>query len=525
MVKAGSTTTGKSATTVKRKAARRTRILSEAPDPEGVEGPGAEAVETAVAVEDADDDDGRAKNEFVDDEAVEDNEEEAAQDDECADFIDDGEPTDVNDGADSIPDHGGLGTDTVAQSDTNATTMSSGLGDAGDTQVLGQTGPEHEEEVDESDGEHSAHSLMIRSGREANQEGTADDDEGPTGPSVIPAASPNALVPSADSDSEIDFEGVRPAAQYFGGFKPNYAGTNYQALLRDAISRAIGISDYAYANGAYKSVHIYDAFPRMSSSAWKPVGALDFPDLQESMENLYPAFGTMKIVCDALNFSACAGYVNLARVNPSRLSFVTGDQKLDGILARVNDPTGPVYCITIGLIRQSFIGPNGFEIEGGYRRGIGLAPFECEAYRAVAALNKIADMKKPNNFTFPLYANGGFVFTTKTLSGDGQRPIVPGWTTARPVKKGRPELVSDRSTSRGKPGVLAYADEIPVVDARRKRIVWGTDTLDQILNKEIWPRFIGDLEYDSVAVVVYTTNRWGRDKVDRIAFNIHSVVL
>ena len=58
-----STTTGKSATTVKRKAARRTRILSEAPDPEGVEGPGAEAVETAVAVEDADDDDGRAKNE------------------------------------------------------------------------------------------------------------------------------------------------------------------------------------------------------------------------------------------------------------------------------------------------------------------------------------------------------------------------------------------------------------------------------------------------------------------------------
>ncbi|KAI5821703.1 hypothetical protein K523DRAFT_382738, partial [Schizophyllum commune Tattone D] len=55
--------------------------------------------------------------------------------------------------------------------------------------------------------------------------------------------------------------------------------------------------------------------------------------------------------------------------------------------------------------------------------------------------------------------------------------------------------------------------------------VWGTDTLDQILNKEIWPRFIGDLEYDSVAVVVYTTNRWGRDKVDRIAFNIHSVVL
>ena len=79
-----------------------------------------------------------------------------------------------------------------------------------------------------------------------------------------------------------------------------------------------------------------------------------------------------------------------------------------------------MYCITIGLIRQSFIGPNGFEIEGGYRRGIGLAPFECEAYRAVAALNKIADMKKPNNFTFPLYANGGFVFTTKTLSGDGE---------------------------------------------------------------------------------------------------------
>ncbi|KAI5821524.1 hypothetical protein K523DRAFT_359288, partial [Schizophyllum commune Tattone D] len=97
MVKAG-TTTGKSATTVKRKAARRTRILSEAPDPEGLEGPGAEAAGTAVAVEDADDDDGRAKNEFVDDEAVEDNEEEAVQDDECADFIDDGEPTDVNDG-------------------------------------------------------------------------------------------------------------------------------------------------------------------------------------------------------------------------------------------------------------------------------------------------------------------------------------------------------------------------------------------------------------------------------------------
>ena len=123
---------------------------------------------------------------FVDDEAVEDNEEEVAQDDECADFIDDGEPTDVNDGCVRAPSRQLIShqteltaspitvdwgqtpsrstsivrktppANTRCRSDTNATTMSSGLGDAGDTQVLGQTGPEHEEEVDESDGEHSA---------------------------------------------------------------------------------------------------------------------------------------------------------------------------------------------------------------------------------------------------------------------------------------------------------------------------------------------------------------------------------
>ncbi|KAL1728528.1 hypothetical protein EV714DRAFT_285618 [Schizophyllum commune] len=326
-------------------------------------------------------------------------------------------------------------------------------------------------------------------------------------------------------DDDLEFDGLRPAAQYFGGFKPNLASEKYQALARDAVSQTIGISDYAYANGAYKSVHFYKTFPKTSTSAWKPAGGLDFPDLQESMESLYPAFSTMKIVCDAINFSACAGYINLARANPSRFSFVTGEQKKDGTLSRVNDPKTPAYFITVGLVRQCFIGPNGLELEGGYRRGITLAPFECEVYRAIACLNQVGGMKGANHFTFPLYAHGGFAFTTKTMSGDGNRPIVPGWTTPQSVRRSRPELVSDRSTARQKPGVLGYIDEIPVVDARRKRVVWGTDTLAQIVNSEIWPRFIGNLERDSVAVVVYTVNRWGRESMDRIAFNIHSIVL
>ena len=88
-------------------------------------------------------------------------------------------------------------------------------------------------------------------------------------------------------------------------------------------------------------------------------------------------------------------------------------------LTRVSDASTPVFCVTLGLVRDAFISPNGLKIEQAVRRGITLAPFECEAYRIFSCANHVANFEGEDHFTVPLYSNGAILFETKPIGPDG----------------------------------------------------------------------------------------------------------
>ncbi|KAI5891526.1 uncharacterized protein SCHCODRAFT_02600489 [Schizophyllum commune H4-8] len=426
------------------------------------------------------DEEGRPKNAFIDDEAEEDNAEETEIiDKDEYEFVDHGESTGLEDG---VPAADNAFVPAIEEHTAGGATLEHAEG----AEATGHTNE------NESDGEHSAHSLELQ----------------------------------AAAASTPENNGSRPIDLYFASFQPNKASPAYQALLNDGCFEWTGISDYGYCNNVYKTIHLYKQGPMLTSSAWKPTSPTNFPDFQLSMRTLYPAFPVMKTICNTLAFSASSGFVNLSRVNPARFMFDDTNQTNAATLTRISDATTPAFCMSLGLIREAFVGPNGLNIEQAVRRGITLAPFECEAYRIFSCANEIAKFKDEDHFIVPLYSNGGILFATKPIGPDGRRPNVPGWTAVQTQKRQKPEMISDRSTQgRRKIGVLEYVDDIPIIDARRKPVAWGTDTFAQITNDKMWPRFTDNLERDAVAVVVYTVNRWGHEGMRRLTFNINAVVV
>ncbi|TRM55219.1 hypothetical protein BD626DRAFT_543459 [Schizophyllum amplum] len=145
-----------------------------------------------------------------------------------------------------------------------------------------------------------------------------------------------------------------------------------------------------------------------------------------------------------------------------------------------------VHCVTPGLVRVSFLGPDGAYDMGAaaVKRGIVLAPFEGESYRLFACLNLVGGYLE-GSFKYPLHEDGGIIFATKTIGRD-----------------------------------------VPVIDGRGKDVPFGQLTMAQLQDKKKWPRFHGELDRDAVASVVYTTTRWkDRDNDYCISFNIELVVV
>ncbi|KAI5885603.1 uncharacterized protein SCHCODRAFT_02519799 [Schizophyllum commune H4-8] len=410
----------------------------------------------------------RVKNKFIDDEAEEDDEGED----------EDGEKAHP----DAIEDLG----------------VAIGGNDSDDEDMVDLGAGAHADNDDsDSDGEHSAYSS-------ANHQA----------PGVV--SGPEAV--------QVHINGLQPAAQYFRMFVLDKKHPVYLAIKADAITKYYGVNPYLFAQGVYNAMHTYDEIPLFSTSAYRPENATDYPDPAATLEKIYPQFDLLRTLATIVGFREGAGYINLSRMDPARLLFMTMDRRSrDTSLVTVADKRTPVMCLTGGLVRDFFVGPEGRIFNKDPRRGISIAPLDGEPARIFACLNEVAKFTGEDHHKFPLYDNGSVAFSTKP-GKDGRKPNVPGYPASAKAKREKPELISDGSKNFRKAGVLEYMDEIPVIDARSKAVDWGVDTLKDLKDERNWPRFVGMLDRDALAVVFYTVSRWQVDQ-KAVSFNIDSIVV
>uniref|UniRef100_D8PMJ3 Uncharacterized protein n=1 Tax=Schizophyllum commune (strain H4-8 / FGSC 9210) TaxID=578458 RepID=D8PMJ3_SCHCM len=411
------------------------------------------------------------------------------------------------------------------------------------TAVVGDNGgPEkevtgHGESDDDEGGEERVKNKFIDDEAEEDDEGEGEDGE---------KAHPDAIedlgvaIGRNDSDDEdivdlggavsgpeavqVHINGLQPAAQYFRMFVLDKKHPVYLAIKADAITKYYGVNPYFFAQGVYNAMHTYDEVPLFSTSAYRPENATDYPDPATTLEKIYPQFDLLRTLATIVGFREGAGYINLSRIDPARLLFMTMDRRSrDTSLVTVADKRTPVMCLTGGLVRDFFVGPEGRIFNKDPRRGISIAPLDGEPARIFACLNEVAKFSGDDHHKFPLYDNGSVAFSTKP-GKDGRKPNVPGYPASAKAKREKPELISDGSKNFRKAGVLEYMDEIPVIDARSKAVDWGVDTLKDLKDERNWPRFVGMLDRDALAVVFYTVSRWQVDQ-KAVSFNIDSIVV
>ncbi|KAL1727987.1 hypothetical protein EV714DRAFT_216106 [Schizophyllum commune] len=329
---------------------------------------------------------------------------------------------------------------------------------------------------------------------------------------------------SAPDAIHVHIDGLQPATQYFKTFVIDKKHPVYLALKPDAITKYYGVNPYFFTQGVYNSMHTYDDIPLFSTSAYRPENATDYPDPGATLEKIYPHFALMRTLATVVGFRDGAGYINLSRVDPARLLFMTMDRRSrDTSLVTVADKRTPTMCLTGGLVRDFFVGPEGRIFNKDPRRGISIAPLDGEPARIFACLNQVAKFSGEDHHKFPLYDNGSIAFSTKP-GKDGRKPNVPGYPATAKAKREKPELISDGSKNFRKAGVLEYMDEIPVIDARSKAVDWGVDTLKDLKDERNWPRFVGMLDRDALVVVFYTVSRWQVDQ-KAVSFNVDSIVV
>ncbi|KAI4294191.1 hypothetical protein K525DRAFT_213219, partial [Schizophyllum commune Loenen D] len=324
---------------------------------------------------------------------------------------------------------------------------------------------------------------------------------------------------------QVHINGLQPAAQYFRMYVLDKRHPVYLAIKPDAITKYYGVNPYFFAKGVYNTMHTYDEVPVFSTSAYRPENATDYPDPGTTLEKIYPQFDLLtRTLATVVGFREGAGYINLSRIDPARLLFMTMDRRSrDTSLVTVADKRTPVMCMTGGLFRDFFVGPEGRIFNKDPRRGISIAPLDGEPARIFACLNQVAKFSGDDHHKFPLYDNGSIAFSTKP-GKDGRKPDVPGYPMSAKAKRERPELISDGSKNFRKAGVLEYMDEIPVIDARSKAVDWGVDTLKDLKDERNWPRFVGMLDRDALTVVFYTVSRWQVDQ-KAVSFNVDSIVV
>ena len=85
----------------------------------------------------------------------------------------------------------------------------------------------------------------------------------------------------------------------------------------------------------------------------------------------------------------------------------------DTSLVTVADKRTPVMCMTGGLVRDFFVGPEGRIFNKDPRRGISIAPLDGEPASIFACLNQVAKFSGDDHHKFPLYDNGSIAFSTK----------------------------------------------------------------------------------------------------------------
>ncbi|TRM56758.1 hypothetical protein BD626DRAFT_541044 [Schizophyllum amplum] len=241
----------------------------------------------------------------------------------------------------------------------------------------------------------------------------------------------------------------------------------YKKYKDDAVFLFGGHRAYAWAKGGQA--------PVFRAVGYAPDNASDYPLLGDTLKRLYPAQETMMLWA---------------------------------------------HCVTLGIVRRVYVGPDGLTESNSPKRGITIAMFDGELYRIACCLNGFTE-KPEEPICLPLADNGGLCFTTKSLAKNGKKP--GGGSQAR----GRPELSKTVSTSRyRREGVLEYADDIPIIDGRGRSIDWNIISLDDLKDKSQFSRMANDPVPDSLAAVVYTVNKWGYNDQPQnyMSFNVNAIV-
>ncbi|TRM55968.1 hypothetical protein BD626DRAFT_576265 [Schizophyllum amplum] len=347
----------------------------------------------------------------------------------------------------------------------------------------------------ESDSMHSSHSLQLKSAATKTSDTVSDD---------------------AATKKE----------KFFARFVIDIDSDKYKKYKDDAVFLFVDIEPYAWAKGVYAEAHLYPGqAPVFRAVGYAPDNASDYPLLGDTLKRLYPAQETMIAVCDALRLSSGAKFINLARVGPDYITFGTpadhkGTQNLDTSLVVKGKAKVMAHCVTLGIVRRVYVGPDGLTESNSPKRGITIAMFDGELYRIACCLNGFTE-KPEEPICLPLADNGGVMFTTKSLAKNGKKP--GGGSQAR----GRPELSKTVSTSRyRREGVLEYADDIPIIDGRGRSIDWNIISLDDLKDKSQFSRMANDPVPDSLAAVVYTVNKWGYNDQPQnyMSFNVNAIV-